>query len=792
MTVQLEMSDGLFFSTKRPHRTRITTIIRHYQWMVGVLLTVTILAPTLPLLFDTWRETLSLAASSSLSSKLVASLPWLFRAEGRILLFILSYWVYLGGRTYLRKTHRNSWEKYFSSPLIQFIRVTFVLAWITLLLKILYSDTEYVAYTQGNDYLWLLYYMAILIGAQQGSIFLVLYALPVAAGFIWFYYSDVGYPLISTSHLVLLTNVEGGKIAWLVFLTLVTYIFIRYMGDTNADLNLIFNVQNKFSKIEKDLIANPNVFDLDAYLGQVVEIIAKDFAYDHVNIFEKSLGNMVIIAAGCEGGKTLVEEDFEIPQTEKSIVSYVCQSGKTHVTNNVAGDPYYKTHNAFPKTKAEMTVPIFIENELYGAIDVQSWRKDYFLDQDIKAIEIIANHLGWVIQSADQLLRQIEIGNIVKNVAQRFFTHQDFHDTLQEIADTAQSHLKADVVTLFSYNPTTENLFGPIFSGYLYQEQIPERVSLNKENAVHRFLRMGEEIYTNPNLNELDLKNHPFFAPTHYHREKGVKTFIEREEIQANAVIRLLSDNRCVGVLFLNFRKPREFTDGERNRYLTFAHLAALAIQKMHSVHHEAQKELASLFGNVHDALVGKTVALQGYLDSLRKPHELGGDWRTNEHIIVKALEATQEIRNTVRYINRSFMFILEAPSPNLVAEIDKLREIFHQVEVVTDIQAVLPKLDADVMQELRLIFLEAVSNAIQHGLASRFTIRVLVQENQLILFLEDNGKGFILEQVKSTNGLQNMNNRLEHIGGKFSITSLPEIGTKIEISLPLEKISSL
>ncbi|NUM45127.1 MAG: GAF domain-containing protein [Anaerolineales bacterium] len=792
MTVQLEMSDGLFFSTKRPDRTRITAIIRHYQWMVGILLTITILAPTYPLLIDTFREVTYLSPTSSLFSKLMAIKAWLFQAEGRVLLFILSYWFYLAGRTYLRKSHRESWERYFSSTQVQFIRVTFVLVWITWLLKILYTETDYATYTQGNDYLWLLYYMAVLIGAQQGSIFLVLYALPVAAIFIWIYYPDVGYKLIGISNLVLLTNVEGAKIGWLIFLSLVTYIFIRYMGDTNADLNLIFNVQNKFGKIEKDLIANPNNFDLDAYLGQVVEIIAQDFAYDHVNIFEKSPGSMIIIAAACEGGKILVDEEFEILQTEKSIISYVSQSGKTHVTNNVAGDPYYKTHQAFPKTKAEMTVPIFIENELYGVIDVQSWRKDYFLDQDIKALEIIANHLSWVIQSADQLVRQIEIGHIVKNVAQRFFTHQDFHETLQEIADTAQSHLKADVVTLFSYNPTTENLIGPIFSGFLSQEQTPERISLNKDNTVHRFLRMGEEMYINPNLNEIDLENHPFFAPTRYHQEKGIKTFIEREGIQANVVIRLLSDNRCVGVLFLNFRKPRVFTDGECNRYLTFAHLAALAIQKMHSIHHAAQKELASLFGNVHDALVGKTVALQGYLDTLRKPYELGGDWRTQEYIVEKALETTQEIRNTVRYINRSFMFILEAPSPNLVAEIEKLREIFHRVEIITEIQEVLPKLDSDIMRELRLIFLEAVSNAIQHGLASQFIIRAWVQENRLILALEDNGKGFVVEQVKNTNGLQNMQNRVAHIGGKFLLTSLPEIGTKIEITLVLEKISSL
>lgn len=792
MTVQLEMSDGLFFSAKRPHRNRITIMIRYYQLIVGVLITATILVPVGPLLSNTLQGALSLDISAPFEARWMAFLNWLFREEGRVLLFIAVYWVYLGGRSYLRKKRQDSWQKYFTAYPIQFTRVILVLIWITWLLNILYNETDYLKYTEGNDHLWLLYYMPVLIGAQQGSISLVLFILPSAAWLLILSFPNTGVPLIDIPHLIALTNVEGSKVVWLFFLSLVTYIFIRYMGDTNADLNLIFNVKNKLRNIEKALIVSPQNFDLDVYLGQVVEIIAQDFSYDHVNIFEKSIEGMVMVAAACEGGKTLVEKDFEIPLVEKSIISHVSLNGKTHVTNNVALDEHYKTHEAFPKTKAEMTVPIFIDSELYGVMDVQSWRKDYFLDQDIKAIEIIANHLGWVIQSADQLERQLEIGNIVKNVAQRFFTRQDFHETLQEIADTAYSHLKADVVTLFSYNPATENLIGPIFSGYLNQEQALERATLNIENVVHRFLRADGEIYSHKNLDALPLEGHPFFSPTPYHRERGVKTFIEREEIQANVVIRLLSDNQCVGVLFLNFRKPREFTEMDGSRYLTFAHLAALAIQKMHSVHHAAQKELANMFSDIHDILVGRTVALQAYLSTLQKPHELGTDWRTHEKTIEKALDITQAIRNTVRYINRSFLFILEPPSSDLETEIKKLQEIFHSIEIISHLQEDLPAFDANVIRELRFIMLEAVSNAIQHGNAGQFTIHASVMESQLNLRFEDNGMGFMPEQTKNTNGLQNMQNRVAHIGGSFQLASHPAAHTKIEILFPLEKITSI
>jgi signal transduction histidine kinase len=57
---------------------------------------------------------------------------------------------------------------------------------------------------------------------------------------------------------------------------------------------------------------------------------------------------------------------------------------------------------------------------------------------------------------------------------------------------------------------------------------------------------------------------------------------------------------------------------------------------------------------------------------------------------------------------------------------------------------------------------------------------------------VEDNGQGFDLEQVYAREdhlsglGLKSMQERVEIIGGSFSVHSGPGIGTRVHITLPL------
>lgn len=81
----------------------------------------------------------------------------------------------------------------------------------------------------------------------------------------------------------------------------------------------------------------------------------------------------------------------------------------------------------------------------------------------------------------------------------------------------------------------------------------------------------------------------------------------------------------------------------------------------------------------------------------------------------------------------------------------------------------------------------EALHNCKKHASCEKVNVRLRMENNQLHFHVEDNGIGFIQNQVReSAFGLKSMKERIELMKGNFRIKTEPEKGTKIEIQLPV------
>jgi signal transduction histidine kinase len=79
-------------------------------------------------------------------------------------------------------------------------------------------------------------------------------------------------------------------------------------------------------------------------------------------------------------------------------------------------------------------------------------------------------------------------------------------------------------------------------------------------------------------------------------------------------------------------------------------------------------------------------------------------------------------------------------------------------------------------------IIQEALNNAIKHSSATEIKVNVHYNNQQLVIEIRDNGKGFNLNDFESGmgNGLHNMKERVNLLNGDFTIESELEKGTKI------------
>jgi len=104
-------------------------------------------------------------------------------------------------------------------------------------------------------------------------------------------------------------------------------------------------------------------------------------------------------------------------------------------------------------------------------------------------------------------------------------------------------------------------------------------------------------------------------------------------------------------------------------------------------------------------------------------------------------------------------------------------------------------RLDSKVETNLYRIVQEAVNNAIKYSKASTIDVEISHDINNLNIYIIDDGKGFDYNRISNSghfespgHGIFNMKERTSYVGGEFQLHTAPGNGTKIHITLSLDK----
>ncbi len=83
----------------------------------------------------------------------------------------------------------------------------------------------------------------------------------------------------------------------------------------------------------------------------------------------------------------------------------------------------------------------------------------------------------------------------------------------------------------------------------------------------------------------------------------------------------------------------------------------------------------------------------------------------------------------------------------------------------------------------------EAVNNSIKHAKAGSITVQLSEANDTVRLSVEDDGGGLSSQMIARQNGLINMRDRAEIMGGKLTIESDPKRGTIVIVEVPTDKL---
>lgn len=168
---------------------------------------------------------------------------------------------------------------------------------------------------------------------------------------------------------------------------------------------------------------------------------------------------------------------------------------------------------------------------------------------------------------------------------------------------------------------------------------------------------------------------------------------------------------------------------------------------------------------------------------------------------IEKALSIVDENRKLFQQIASKMKFMassLRPPALDILGLSAVLREYFAQCTASNAIRIELKenlkdvKLDENTEITLYRIVQEAIVNIVKHAEAKAAKVELVYSGRNLTLSIEDNGKGFDVQEYKKKfdvkqMGLRGIKERVDILNGTFSIDSAPGEGTKLLISLPLE-----
>lgn len=198
------------------------------------------------------------------------------------------------------------------------------------------------------------------------------------------------------------------------------------------------------------------------------------------------------------------------------------------------------------------------------------------------------------------------------------------------------------------------------------------------------------------------------------------------------------------------------------------------------------EKEKQHISRELHDGVLGKLFGVRLSLDSLNE-EDTPEIKKKRFGYIEEIQKIAEEIRLISHRLNKTpivevdFKKVLE----ELIAKQNRENITF---QIRSDDSIKWNGIEDDVKFNIYRIIQEAINNIHKHSEATEAYVHFQKNGNELILKMEDNGKGIDQMQIPKGIGIQNMKTRAKNIGGKLEIISgkTNKSGTMVKLSVKM------
>ncbi len=232
----------------------------------------------------------------------------------------------------------------------------------------------------------------------------------------------------------------------------------------------------------------------------------------------------------------------------------------------------------------------------------------------------------------------------------------------------------------------------------------------------------------------------------------------------------------CIFLLFYNRYKLKKKNEAEKQ-------LAEEQLLRFKSVIDAEEKERERIAKDLHDGVGHLLSSAKLNVSAIENVSEENAG--LVDHSIKIIDEALQETRNISHNLMPSSL--LELGFTSAVKQLVRKINTAGKIQVELNNEDAIPQMEQSKATALYRIVQEVLNNMLKHADAKHINILFIRNESNIVMNITDDGKGFNVNEVKSSSGIgwKNIYSRVEMISGNININSMPGKGTSITVEIP-------
>lgn len=563
------------------------------------------------------------------------------------------------------------------------------------------------------------------------------------------------------------------------------------IAQVNSDLGAIYFRRNDFEnakkyygvalnirKARKDNvgIAKINLHMANVYNKENKKEKALEYYLAGIDYFEK-VNNPEIVANTKGNVAALFFELKNYPKAKKYLNDAIMYQ-ESKQDNNGLSTSYLTLGNIYLKTNDTINATKFYEKSIASAKKAAN----------NVALSSAMNNLG-VIKSEQKKSSEAQaLFNKSKAVKDSLSIKKDVSISDISIAKEHIMYQRFDQANKVLYNLKKRYQKNPNNQELLlstYQFFIHTYAYLHQPDSVNYYNNLATNIQSkivetavNKQTNELETK---------YQTAKKGKQLLEKElEIKKTQqrLFLVIAIAMIIGLVgWLIYRQQKIKNKQQQQEFQLKSAIAKIETQN------KLQEQRLQISRDLHDNIGSQLTFIISSVDNVKYAFDINNPKLDNKLSSISsfARETIIELRDTIWAMNKSEISIEDLQS-RIHNFVEKAKEAKSDIKFSFNDSDNLKDIAFTSVQGMNIYrtIQEAINNSIKYADATEISINILQQNQTIKVIIADNGIGFSNDEINLGNGIGNMQKRIKDIGGTFEINSQKEIGTTIEIQIPV------